>query len=237
MTLTKFSKLIKEGTKKSHTMAENTGFVTNFLAGVVDKDSYKQLIADFFFIYTALEEQVDEFKDDPLISSIAFDELKRVPSLEKDCEFYWGENWRETISPTDACKNYVERVKKINAKFLVGHHYTRYLGDLSGGQILKNIANKSMGLDGKGLDFYEFEGIDNPGSFKTRYRLALDNLPINKPDGELIINEANYALKLNMDVFNDIGSNKKFPLLSTIKSLVKVTWRSVKSKINNWERT
>ena len=237
MTLTTFSKLIKEGTKKSHTMAENTGFVTNFLAGVVDKDSYKQLIADFFFIYTALEEQVDKFKDDPLISSIAFDELKRVPSLERDCEFYWGENWRELISPTDACKNYVTRVKKINAKFLVGHHYTRYLGDLSGGQILKNIANKSMGLDGKGLDFYEFEGIDNPGSFKTRYRHALDNLPINKPDGELIINEANYAFKLNMDVFNEIGSNKKFPLLSTIKSLVKVTWRSIKSKINNWERT
>tara|TARA_B100001996_G_C18653607_1_gene590364 strand:+ start:612 stop:1325 length:714 start_codon:yes stop_codon:yes gene_type:complete len=237
MTLTTFSKKIKKDTSKSHSMAENTGFVTNFLAGVVDRDSYKQLIADFFFIYTALEEQVDEFKDDPLISSIAFDELKRVPSLEKDCEFYWGENWRETISPTDACKNYVERVKKINAKFLVGHHYTRYLGDLSGGQILKNIADKSMGLNGQGLAFYEFEGIDDPKSFKARYRLALDNLPINKPDGELIINEANYAFKLNMDVFDEIGSKKRFPLLSTAKALVKVTWRSVKSKINNWKRS
>tara|TARA_B100000427_G_scaffold6217_1_gene5810 strand:+ start:2001 stop:2714 length:714 start_codon:yes stop_codon:yes gene_type:complete len=237
MTLTTFSKKIKKDTSKSHSMAENTGFVTNFLAGVVDRDSYKQLIADFFFIYTALEEQVDEFKDDPLISSIAFDELKRVPSLEKDCEFYWGENWRETISPTDACKNYVARVKKINAKFLVGHHYTRYLGDLSGGQILKNIADKSMGLNGQGLAFYEFEGIDDPKSFKARYRLALDNLPINKPDGELIINEANYAFKLNMDVFDEIGSKKRFPLLSTAKALVKVTWRSVKSKINNWKRS
>ena len=237
MTLTTFSKKIKKDTSKSHSMAENTGFVTNFLAGVVDRDSYKQLIADFFFIYTALEEQVDEFKDDPLISSIAFDELKRVPSLEKDCEFYWGENWRETISPTDACKNYVARLKKINSKFLVGHHYTRYLGDLSGGQILKNIADKSMGLNGQGLAFYEFEGIDDPKSFKSRYRLALDNLPINKPDGELIINEANYAFKLNMDVFDEIGSKKRFPLLSTARALVQLTWRSVKSKINNWERS
>ena len=142
-------------------MAENTGFVTNFLAGVVSKDSYKQLIADFYFIYTALEEQVEKFKDDPFIAPIAFDELKRVPALEKDCEFYWGENWRNTISPTDACRNYVKRVKKINAKFLVGHHYTRYLGDLSGGQILKNIANKSMNLNGEGLAFYEFEGISD----------------------------------------------------------------------------
>ena len=178
MTLTTFSKKIKKDTSKSHSMAENTGFVTNFLAGVVSKDSYKQLIADFYFIYTALEEQVEKFKDDPFIAPIAFDELKRVPALEKDCEFYWGENWKNIISPTDACKNYVKRVKKINAKFLVGHHYTRYLGDLSGGQILKNIANKSMNLNGEGLAFYEFEGIPNPGNFKNRYRTALDNLPI-----------------------------------------------------------
>ena len=230
MTLTTFSKKIKKDTSKSHSMAENTGFVTNFLAGVVDKESYKQLIADFYFIYTALEEQVDKFKDDPFIAPIAFNELKRVPALEKDCEFYWGENWKNTISPTDACKNYVKRVKKISPKFLVGHHYTRYLGDLSGGQILRNIANKSMNLDGKGLAFYDFEGIPNAKGFKERYRHALDNLPITWSDGELIINEANYAFKLNMDVFDEIGSKKKFPILSTLKGLIQFTWRSVTSK-------
>tara|TARA_B100000614_G_scaffold222518_1_gene210338 strand:- start:599 stop:1294 length:696 start_codon:yes stop_codon:yes gene_type:complete len=230
MTLTTFSKKIKKDTSKSHSMAENTGFVTNFLAGVVDKESYKQLIADFYFIYTALEEQVDKFKDDPFIAPIAFNELKRVPALEKDCEFYWGENWRNTISPTDACKNYVKRVRKISPKFLVGHHYTRYLGDLSGGQILRNIANKSMNLDGKGLAFYDFEGIPNAKGFKERYRHALDNLPITWSDGELIINEANYAFKLNMDVFDEIGSSRPFPLLATIKGLFQFAWGSLKSK-------
>jgi len=230
MTLLTFSKAIKKGTQKSHTMAENTGFVTNFLAGVVDKESYKQLIADFFFIYTALEEQIDEFKDDSFIRPIAFDELRRVPALEKDCEFYWGENWRDTISPTDACKNYVNRVKKINAKFLVGHHYTRYLGDLSGGQILRNIADKSMGLNGQGLAFYEFDEIDDAKSFKNKYRTALDNLPLSKPDEQLVIAEANYAFRLNMDVFDEIGSKQRFPLLSTIRSLLQLTWSSIKSK-------
>ena len=133
-------------------------------------------------------------------------------------------------SPTDACKNYVKRVKKINAKFLVGHHYTRYLGDLSGGQILKNIANKSMGLNGEGLAFYEFENIPHTGNFKNRYRTALDNLPITWSDGELIINEANYAFKLNMDVFDEIGSSRPFPLLSTIQGLLQLTWGAIRSK-------
>ena len=111
-------------------MAENTGFVTNFLAGVVSKDSYKQLIADFYFIYTQFLEEQIVLKDDPFIAPIAFDELKRVYNvLEKDCEFVLKTG--KTLFLLQMCKNYVKRVKKINAKFLVGHHYTRYLGDLS----------------------------------------------------------------------------------------------------------
>ena len=36
---------LREGTKKSHTMAENTGFVACFLKGVVEKKSYRKLIS------------------------------------------------------------------------------------------------------------------------------------------------------------------------------------------------
>ena len=38
---------LREGTKKSHTMAENTGFVACFLKGVVEKKSYRKLISDY----------------------------------------------------------------------------------------------------------------------------------------------------------------------------------------------
>ena len=44
---------LREGTKKSHTMAENTGFVACFLKGVVEKKSYRKLISDLYFVYEA----------------------------------------------------------------------------------------------------------------------------------------------------------------------------------------
>ena len=46
---------LREGTKKSHTMAENTGFVACFLKGVVEKKSYRKLISDLYFclLYTS----------------------------------------------------------------------------------------------------------------------------------------------------------------------------------------
>ena len=61
MTVSDFSKQLKEGTKKSHSMAENTSFVASFLRGVVDESKYRQLIANFYFIYHALESE-KEFK-------------------------------------------------------------------------------------------------------------------------------------------------------------------------------
>ncbi|NBP99221.1 MAG: hypothetical protein EBU51_06630, partial [Synechococcaceae bacterium WB6_3A_227] len=50
---------LREGTKKSHTMAENTGFVSCFLKGVVDKLSYRKLVASLYFVYAAMEEEID----------------------------------------------------------------------------------------------------------------------------------------------------------------------------------
>ena len=41
---------LREGTKKSHTMAENTGFVACFLKGVVEKKSYRKLILSLIHI-------------------------------------------------------------------------------------------------------------------------------------------------------------------------------------------
>ena len=54
---------LREGTKKSHTMAENTGFVSCFLKGVVDKASYRKLVADLYFVYSAMEEEIGKLTD------------------------------------------------------------------------------------------------------------------------------------------------------------------------------
>ena len=63
MTVSDFSKQLKEGTKKSHSMAENTSFVASFLRGVVDEIKYRQLVANFYFIYHALESEMNMNKD------------------------------------------------------------------------------------------------------------------------------------------------------------------------------
>ena len=222
--MTTLSKDIKSGTKKSHSAAENTKFVAAFLRGVISEENYRTLIKDLYFVYAAIEQEMERLKDDKYIAPINFKELNRVEQLKMDVRYYYGPNWRSIIAPSESAVQYVERVHEVADKdsyLLVGHHYTRYLGDLSGGQILKGIAEKALNLrEGEGLKFYEFDKIDDKKEYKNKYRTALDNLPLDQGQIDAIITEANYAFKLNMDLFDELGGDSKDGWKSFFKILL-----------------
>tara|TARA_Y100001978_G_scaffold202458_1_gene223698 strand:+ start:1601 stop:2311 length:711 start_codon:yes stop_codon:yes gene_type:complete len=213
---------LREGTKKSHTMAENTGFIACFLKGVVEKTSYRKLISDLYFVYEAMEDEIEKLvkENHPVIKHIGFKELFRKKTLEDDLNFYYGNNWINEIKISDSAKLYVNRihlVAKESPELLVGHHYTRYIGDLSGGQILKKIAKKAMNLKGeRGLSFYEFELIEDEKKFKSSYSDILNNLPIDQKIADKIVDEANEAFLYNMKMFKELEGN----LISVLGKIV-----------------
>ena len=211
MSVDTFAKQLKEGTKKSHSAAENTTFVKSFLRGVVNKESYRALVNDLYFVYCALEEEVSNLKDHPVVGNLQLSDLERKDALEMDLRYYYGPIWRSLIKPSEACERYVNRIHEVaknEPELLVGHHYTRYLGDLSGGQILKGIAQKAMELgDGQGLKFYDFEKIEDTKAYKAGYRGILNDLPIDQHQADAIIVEANYAFRLNMYMFDTLEGN------------------------------
>ena len=203
--------MLREGTKKSHTMAENVGFIKCFLKGVVENNSYRRLVANLYFVYSAMEEEMEKLRQHPITSKIYFPELNRKQSLEKDLYYYYGPNWREEIELSPAGEAYVARIREVAAtepELLVGHSYTRYLGDLSGGQILKKIAQTAMNLtDGNGTAFYEFANISDEKAFKKQYRQAMNDLPIDQTTADRIVSEANDAFGMNMKMFNELEGN------------------------------
>ncbi|MEM8637954.1 MAG: heme oxygenase (biliverdin-producing) [Cyanobacteria bacterium P01_G01_bin.54] len=202
--------MLREGTKKSHTMAENMGFIKCFLRGVVEKSSYRKLTANFYYIYGAMEEELERLKDHPVLSQVYFPELNRKASLEQDLSFYYGSQWRDEIQLSPVGREYVDRIHQMGQErpeLLVAHLYTRYLGDLSGGQILKKIAQTAMNLEEGGTAFYEFPQIPDEKAFKDTYRQAMDSLPIDQATAEAIVDEANDSFALNMRMFGELEGN------------------------------
>ncbi len=226
---TSLAQQLREGTTKSHSMAENVSFVKSFLGGVVDKNSYKQLIANLYFIYDAIEKQIDLNQQNFAVSAIYFPQLFRKQSLIKDLIYYYGDNWSTQIEASSATQIYVNRINQIgssNPELLIAHSYTRYIGDLSGGQILKKIAKNAMQLsDNQGTAFYDFDLIEDEKAFKDLYRESLNNIPLNKMQIDQIIAEANLSFNLNMKIFQELNSN-----------LIKIMLMLLISSINNFRK-
>ena len=218
-----FSLELKEGTSKSHNAAENTKFVSQFLKGVLNPEEYCKLLSDFYYVYDTMETRIQESKD-PLVRVLQQwnVQLFRTAFIQRDLRYYYGPMWREKQIPTEACNKYCYRINEIAEKdpyLLIAHHYTRYIGDLSGGQILKGIAKKALNPpEGEGLHFYDFPRIEDAKAFKTEYRSTLDNLDLTREQKDALVEEANYAFKLNMDMFNEMKGSATKSLLILLRN-------------------
>ncbi|XP_061572317.1 heme oxygenase-like [Cololabis saira] len=203
------SEQIKKVTKDSHVRAENTEMMLSFQRGQVTLQQYKLLLCSLYEIYRALEDELDSNSNHPGVAPIYFPaELARLESVEKDLEFFYGRDWREKIVVPAATKRYCHRIRQIGKESperLVAHSYTRYLGDLSGGQVLGRIAQKSMGLKGsEGLSFFAFPGVSSPNLFKQLYRSRMNSVELTEEERNGVLEEAVRAFEFNIQVFDDL---------------------------------
>ncbi len=152
--------------------------------------------------------------DDPVAGPFLRPELLRTAALERDLAHLRGPDWRAGAAPLPATAAYAERVEECARTWpggYVAHHYTRYLGDLSGGQIIRDKAERTWGFPrkGDGVRFYVFEGIPNPAAFKRTYRELLDGVRADDLERQRIVDECKRAFALNTAVFHELG--REFP--------------------------
>ncbi len=196
---------LREGTRESHRLAESTPFIREFFAARLPLEAYRAFLVQLYQVYSALESHAQLMQSHPALRLIDFPSLHRRAALEQDLAFYFGgETWRE-IQPMAATQAYAERALAIANDWppgLAAHHYTRYLGDLSGGQALKRIVAKMYQLESEnGLAFYNFPQIPDHAAFKNEFRARLDAMPIADGEAEKIVAEANHAFELNRRMF------------------------------------
>ncbi|MDB1087830.1 biliverdin-producing heme oxygenase [Streptomyces sp. ACA25] len=208
---TPFSTLIRDASHEQHTEAENSSFMSDLLGGRLGPEAFTRYTEQLWFIYRALEASADRLSGDPVAGPFIRPELARTTALERDLgHLHKGADWRATLTPLPATEAYAARILQVARDWpggYVAHHYTRYLGDLSGGQIIRGTAEKTWGFTrkGDGVRFYVFEDIGNPAAFKREYRTALDALPADGAEKLRIVDECRRAFALNTAVFRDLA--------------------------------
>jgi len=201
---------LKVGTQEAHKAAETVHFVKEFIKGKVPRDVYGQMVVNLFYIYEALEDALERCADHELVDPLHFpEELERAGALARDAEFFCGADWRKKMKPSKVTQEYVERLRKVteeSPELVIPHAYTRYLGDLSGGQVLKKAAIRGRKLpdDGSGVHFYTFKRIADLKAFKNMYRARLDSLRADRSTADRMVVEANLAFSLNTRMFQEL---------------------------------
>ena len=194
---------LHDSTMEAHERAETATFITRLMGGEGSADGLVALLRQSLPIYEALENACREVGPDPRITPILDPLLDRTAALRADLETHQAAGRTfDVIVP--AVESYVAELRACsgNAAALIGHHYVRYLGDLSGGQIIKTMARRHYGLE-DGLSFYEFD-IEKPKVYKDNYRTALNTLPLSDEDRREALEAATRAFDLNHRVFLDL---------------------------------
>ncbi|MFJ9408367.1 heme oxygenase (biliverdin-producing) [Streptomyces sp. NPDC101393] len=205
-----FSTVIRTASAAQHTEAENSSFMSDLLGGKLGILAYRRYTEQLWFVYRTLEEASGTLAADPVAGPFIRPELARTAELERDLTHLGGPSWSAGLEPLPATAAYAERVAACARDWPAGyvaHHYTRYLGDLSGGQIIRGTAEKTWGFarKGDGVRFYVFEEIGNPAAFKREYRELLDALPVDDLEKQRVVDECKRAFALNSAVFRELG--------------------------------
>jgi heme oxygenase len=190
-------------TKTLHVEAERTGIIRDMLRGEASREGYALLLRNLLPAYQAMEQGLERHLRSPGVGVLAQYRLDRAPTIESDLVALCGAGWSHDLPLLAAGDLYAQQIAKAaegDGSRLIAHAYTRYLGDLSGGQILQRLLVRTPGLQPAELTFYDFSRFSDLEALKADYRKALDHAGMVAPDRRAVVEEAAIAFSLNIDL-------------------------------------
>ncbi len=194
-TVPTLSARLREGTREAHRAAERGRFVRNLLRGDVTHATYARYLAALHRLYAGLEAGLAEHREHPCVAPLVWPALWRTAAVAADLQALLGPAWAEHVSQDRLADLYVDRLAALTAEdppLLVAHAYTRYLGDLSGGQLLGGAVAR-FAPDAVAL--YAFPGLDVTAA-RHGFRARLDALPLGPLAEAAVVAEAGRAFTL-----------------------------------------
>jgi len=199
------ARALRERTRALHTQAERSGLMQSLLRGEVDRAGYCALLRNLYEIYSALEAALVQHRSHAWIAPLALTGLARTPALAADLQALHGEGWADALPVRTATRGYVERIHAIERRspgLLAAHAYVRYLGDLSGGQVLRGTVCRCLGLSGEqGMAFYNFGVPEAAQWLRQHFRQGLGAIQADSEGVEQLVAEAQWSFRAHAELF------------------------------------
>ncbi len=202
---TNFAAQLAQATSALHVQAERGGVIADLLRGRGTIVSYAGLMRNLLPAYRALEAGLEQHRASPLLARFVRPEVYRAAAIEADL-ITLGVPDQPLLPEAVAYEAAVRQAAESDGALLVAHAYTRTLGDLSGGQILRNLLGRSLGDVAAHLAFHDFPAIADIAAFKAQYRADLEIFGTAVADIQPVLNEAVLAFGHNIAVSNAVAA-------------------------------
>lgn len=197
---------LRERTSAVHRRAETSAFMRALFDGRLDRAGYALYIAQLHPVYAVLDAATEHLALDPVAGPFADRRLLRTAAIERDLRALTGPAG-EVPPVLPATVEYCARLRAVVFDWpggFVAHHYTRHLGDLSGGRHIARAVRHHITHGTAGLAFYDLP-VPDPTTYKASYRAKLDRAPWGPSEQQRIIEEVIEAYRLNEAVLDQVG--------------------------------
>ena len=209
------SERLKRETRTLHIEVERTPLIAALLRGRLDRRGYLLLLRNLKAIYAALEPALNRHAAHPALARFDFAALARTAALASDITVLGDgievEDEKLPLDPIAAA--YASRLADLDRtapELLLAHAYVRYLGDLSGGQVLGRIVRASFRLPSTaGTAFYDFGRAPGAAALGARFRSALDAATVS--DADAVLAEAKAAFERHRALFEALARHVDLP--------------------------
>ena len=195
-------------TASRHARAERSGIVAAILSGRASRTGYALYLRNLLPAYRGMERALERQEALAAVRQLARPALYRADRIAADLVALIGPDWCDQVPLLPSGERYAARVEWAgagNGTRLIAHAYTRYLGDLSGGQILRRRLAQQFG-PGFPVAFAEFPGIGEGGAFVAAFRAALNRAASQTMDDEPVLREAITAFDLNIELSLEVNA-------------------------------
>lgn len=200
---------LRADTKALHTAAERSTFMRALLRGELTRDAYCALLRNLHAVYAAMEPALARHAARPELAPFQMHALRRAGVLLDDLSALQGLERHGETALRQSTLTYVQRLHELDAvepELLLAHAYVRYLGDLSGGQILRGIVARSLGTPGHtATAFYEFGDEQETQALSRSFRAALGDLVLGGSEIDALVEEAAWSFRLHRLMFDELA--------------------------------
>ncbi|MCI4011091.1 biliverdin-producing heme oxygenase [Brevibacterium sp. ZH18] len=203
-----FSTRLKASTATIHDEVEHTTFMIDLMEGRLDAAAYSLLIRQYEVVYAALEKKSRDFAEDPVFAPFHDESLSRHDRIRNDLRELGGTE----LPATRSAEAYAAHLDALETpEQIIAHHYTRYLGDLSGGQAIGALMGRHYGLPSSALTIWDFTDLGKTKPYKDAYRLRLNEIASTGGDEQVVIDETMTAFTLNGELLAELTAMTQHP--------------------------